>query len=139
MFVPVPSQLGYAAVGALVLGESAGVPLPGETAPITAGGLVAAGHLSLPPVVLVTGLAAIAGDTVGHWLGRPGARALLLRDGIGAAHRHHAVARANRFFALYGLATAFAGRWVPGVRIVAAATAGASARAVTIATLAARG
>jgi undecaprenyl-diphosphatase len=114
------------ALGALILGESAGVPLPGETALITAGGLVAAGHLSLPLVILVATLAAITGDTIGYWLGRRGGRALLLRDGFGATHRRHAVRRADRFFARYGAATVFFGRWVPGVRIVAAVMAGAA-------------
>ena len=126
MILPVPSQLGYAALGGLILGESAGLPLPGETALITAGGLVAAGHLSLPLVIVVGALAAITGDTIGYWLGRRGGRALLLRDGLGATHRRHAVARADRFFARYGAATVFFGRWVPGVRIVAALTAGAA-------------
>jgi undecaprenyl-diphosphatase len=126
MFLPVPSQIGYVALGALILGESAGLPLPGETALITAGGLVAAGHLALPLVILVAALAAIVGDTIGYWVGRRGGRALLLRDGFGARHRRHAVARADRFFERYGVATVFFGRWVPGVRIVAAVVAGAS-------------
>jgi undecaprenyl-diphosphatase len=126
MFLPVPSQIGYAALGGLILGESAGLPLPGETALITAGGLVAAGSLSLPVVILVGALAAIIGDTAGYWLGRRGGRALLLRGGVGSTHRRHAVARADRFFARYGAATVFFGRWVPGVRIVAAVTAGAA-------------
>jgi undecaprenyl-diphosphatase len=126
MLLPVPSQIGYLALGGLILGESAGLPLPGETALITAGGLVAAGHLALPLVILVATLAAITGDTIGYWLGRRGGRALLLRDGLGATHRRHAVARADHFFARYGAATVFFGRWVPGVRIVAAVMAGAS-------------
>jgi membrane protein DedA with SNARE-associated domain len=126
MLLPVPSQIGYTALGALILGESAGLPLPGETALITAGGLVAAGHLSLPLVILVAGLAAIVGDTIGYWLGRRGGRALLVRDGLGATHRRHAVRRADWFFARYGMATVFFGRWIPGVRIVAAVMAGAS-------------
>jgi undecaprenyl-diphosphatase len=126
MFLPVPSQIGYLALGGLVLGESAGLPLPGETALITAGGLVAGGHLALPLVIAVATLAAITGDTIGYWLGRRGGRALLLRDGFGATHRRHAVRRADRFFARHGAATVFFGRWVPGVRIVAAVMAGAS-------------
>jgi undecaprenyl-diphosphatase len=126
MFLPVPSQIGYVAIGGIILGESAGLPIPGETALITAGGLVAAGHLSLPLVILVATIAAITGDTIGYWLGRRGGRALLLRDGFGATHRRHAVHRADRFFARYGAATVFFGRWVPGVRIVAAVTAGAA-------------
>ena len=126
MLLPVPSQLGYVALGALILGESAGLPLPGETALISAGGLVAAGHLTLLLVILVAALAAIVGDTTGYWVGRRGGRALLLRDGFGARHRRHAVARADRFFARYGAATVFFGRWVPGVRVVAAVVAGAA-------------
>ncbi|MDX6689809.1 MAG: hypothetical protein QOG15_1266 [Solirubrobacteraceae bacterium] len=126
MFLPVPSQIGYAGLAGLILGESAGLPLPGETALITAGGLVAAGHLSLPIVIAVAAVAAVVGDTIGYWVGRRGGRALLLRDGFGATHRRHAVQRADRFFARYGAATVFFGRWVPGVRIVAAVTAGAA-------------
>jgi membrane protein DedA with SNARE-associated domain len=126
MLLPVPAQLGYPALGVLVFGESAGLPLPGETALLTAGGLAAGGHLALPLVVLVAATAAIAGDTVGYWLGRRGGRAFLLRDGFLAAHRRHAVARADRFFDRYGAATVFCGRWVPGLRVVAALMAGAT-------------
>jgi membrane protein DedA with SNARE-associated domain len=126
VLLPVPSRLGYAALAGFILGESAGLPLPGETALITAGGLVAAGRLALPLVIVVAALAATAGDTIGYWLGRRGGRALLLREGVGAAHRRHALARADRFFDRYGVAAVFLGRWVPGVRIVAAVTAGAA-------------
>jgi undecaprenyl-diphosphatase len=126
MVVPVPSHVGYAALAGLILGESAGLPLPGETVLITAGGLVAAGSMSLPLVIVVAAVAAIVGDTVGYWVGRRGGRALLLRDGLGATHRRHAVKRADRFFERYGAATVFFGRWVPGVRVVAAVMAGAS-------------
>jgi undecaprenyl-diphosphatase len=122
----VPQQLGYTALGGIIMAESAGVPLPGETALITAGGLAAGGHLSLPLVILVATLAAIIGDTAGYLIGRRGGRAFLLRDGIGAAHRRHAVERADAFFARYGVATVFFGRWVPLVRIVAALSAGAA-------------
>jgi undecaprenyl-diphosphatase len=126
MLLPVPSQIGYVALAGLILGESAGLPLPGETALITASGLVAAGHLSLPLVIVVAAAAAITGDTIGYWVGRRGGRALLLRDGPAAVHRRHAVQRADRFFARYGATTVFFGRWIPGVRIVAAVMAGAS-------------
>lgn len=77
-------------------------------------------------MILVAALAAIAGDTIGYWVGRRGGRPLLVRDGLGAIHRRHAVARADRFFARYGASTVFFGRWVPGVRIVVAVTAGAA-------------
>jgi membrane protein DedA with SNARE-associated domain len=126
MLVPVPTQLGYPVLALVIFGESAGLPLPGETALLTAGGLAAAGHLALPAVIAVAAGAAILGDTLGYWLGRRGGRALLTRDGLGAAHRRHALARADRFFARYGAVTVFLGRWIPGVRVVAAVTAGAA-------------
>ena len=122
----VPSNLGYPVLAGLVFGESAGLPLPGETALLTAGGLAAGGHLALPAVIAVAAVAAICGDTLGFWLGRRKGRDLLLRGGFLAAHRRHAVARADRFFARYGAATVFFGRWVPGVRVVAAVMAGAT-------------
>ena len=126
MLFSVPVSLGYPALAGLVLGESAGLPLPGETALITAGGLAAAGHLALGLVVIIAILAAVAGDTLGFWIGRRRGREVLLRDGFMAAHRRHAVARADRFFARHGVATVFVGRFVPGVRVVAAVMAGAS-------------
>lgn len=126
MFIPVPAQLGYPALGVLIFGESTGLPLPGETALITAGGLAGAGHLALPAVVAVAIVAAIAGDTLGYWLGRKRGRAFLLRDGFLAAHRRHAVVRADRFFARNGTATVFVSRFIPGVRVVAAVMAGAT-------------
>jgi membrane protein DedA with SNARE-associated domain len=129
MVIPVPGHIGYPVLAGLVFGESAGLPIPGETALIAAGGLVAAGHLSLPLVIATTVAAAIAGDTLGYLLGRRKGREFLLRDGFMADHRRHAVLRADRFFARYGTATVFAGRFVPGVRVVAALMAGATGMA----------
>jgi membrane protein DedA with SNARE-associated domain len=126
MILPVPAHVGYPVLALLILGESAGLPLPGETALITAGGLVAGGQLALPLVIVVAATAAIIGDTVGYWVGRRGGRVFLLRDGFLAAHRRHAVERADRFFERYGTATVFCGRWIPGLRVVAALMAGAT-------------
>src|SRR3954453_3348280 len=124
--LPLPDQLGYPALAALVFGESAGLPIPGETALIIAGGLAAAGHLSLGPVIGVGAAGAVLGDNLGYWLGRRGGRNLLLRDGHGARHRRAAVARADGFFARYGSGAVFAGRWIVGVRYLAALMAGAT-------------
>lgn len=126
MFFSVPASRGYPALAALVFGESMGLPVPGETALITAGGLATAGHLALSVVIVVTVLAAVTGDTLGYWIGRRRGRDVLVRDGFMAGHRRHAIARADRFFAHHGTATVFVGRFVPGVRVVAAVMAGAS-------------
>jgi membrane protein DedA with SNARE-associated domain len=82
--------------------------------------------MALPLIIVVAAVAAIVGDTVGYWVGRRGGRAVLVREGFGATHRRHAVERADKFFARYGSATVFFGRWVPGVRVVAALMAGAT-------------
>jgi membrane-associated protein len=123
----VPSQLGYSVLFALILGESAGVPLPGETALLTAGVLAGTGRLSLPLVIAVAIAAAVTGDTLGYWLGRRGGRAVLTRRGPFAAFRSRALERGERFFDRHGAKTVFLGRSVPGVRVAAAVLAGAGA------------
>jgi membrane-associated protein len=123
----VPSQIGYPVLFALIFGESAGVPLPGETALLTAGVLAGDGRLSLPFVIGAAVAAAVAGDTLGYWLGRRGGRAVLQHRGPFAAIRAHALEHGERFFERHGAKTVFLGRFVPGVRIVAAVLAGAGA------------
>ncbi len=125
----VPSQLGYPVLFALIFGESAGAPLPGETALLTGGVLAGAGHLSLPLVVAVAVAAAVTGDTLGYWLGRRGGRPVLTHRGPLAAFRAQALEHGERFFERHGPKTVFLGRFVPGVRVVAAVVAGASAMA----------
>jgi undecaprenyl-diphosphatase len=127
MFFPIPTQVGYGALFALVFGESAGLPVPGETALLAAGALAGSGHLLLPVVIAVGAIAAIGGDNLGYWIGRRGGRAILLRDGRFAHHRRRAVVKGDAFFARHGAKTVFLGRWVPGVRVVGAVLAGASA------------
>src|SRR6266404_8821024 len=56
---------GYVGVFVLVALESLGIPLPGETALLTAAALAAAGHLALVGVMVAAAAGAIAGDTAG--------------------------------------------------------------------------
>jgi undecaprenyl-diphosphatase len=125
----VPSQLGSPVLFALIFGESAGVPLPGETALIAAGVLAGTGRLSLPLVIAVAVAAAVTGDTLGYWLGRRGGRAVLTHRGPLPAFRAHALEHGERFFERHGPKTVFLGRFVPGVRVVAAVLAGAGSMA----------
>jgi membrane protein DedA with SNARE-associated domain len=127
VLIAIPSQIGYGALFGFVFAESAGVPLPGETALIAAGLLAGTGQLALPAVIAVAAGAAILGDNLGYWLGRRGGRGLLLRDGRLAVHRRKAVAKGDEFFERHGGKAVFLGRWVSGVRIVAAVLAGAGA------------
>jgi undecaprenyl-diphosphatase len=122
----VPTTLGLPALFGLIFAECVGIPVPGETALITAGVLAGAGHLLLPAVVATAVAAAVLGDTLGYWLGRRGGRAVLLRHGPFKEHREHLLGRSETFFAKHGPKTVFLGRFVPGVRVFAAVTAGAS-------------
>ena len=126
MFVPVSPSIGLPALFALVLGESAGLPLPGETALIASGGLAADGQVSLLAVIVVAASAAIIGDMIGYWIGRRGGRKLLLREGRFSGHRRAAVAKADKYFDKYGVVTVFFARFIPGVRVVGALCAGAT-------------
>jgi undecaprenyl-diphosphatase len=127
VFIALPtSGLGYLVLALLVGGESAGVPLPGETALITAGVLASQGRLSLPLVIATAAAAAIVGDNFGYLLGRQGARRLLVRPGRFEKRRRDFLARGEAFFDRHGAKTVFLGRWLPFLRITAAWLAGAN-------------
>jgi membrane-associated protein len=127
LFVALPATgLGYVLLALLVGGESAGIPLPGETALITAAVLASQGKLSLPAVVAIAAAAAIVGDNFGYLLGRKGARRLLERPGWLEERRRSLLRRGEAFFARHGGKTVFLGRWLPFLRITAAWLAGAN-------------
>jgi membrane-associated protein len=112
---------------ALIAMESAGVPLPGETALITAAVLAQRGEFhSIETVIVVAALAAIVGDNVGYWIGRKGGRALLQRTPIIRDAFERALPPSERFFARHGAKTVFLGRFVAFLRITAAWLAGIS-------------
>jgi membrane-associated protein len=120
----VPAHLGYVALAALVGFESAGVPVPGETALIAAGLLAHDGQLNVVLVILIAATAAIVGDNVGYLIGRHGGRRLLERPGLGERHRLAIIAKGEPFFERHGPKAVFLGRWVAGLRIAAAWLAG---------------
>src|SRR3954462_7021483 len=73
-----PPLLVYVTLFALIMGESAGLPLPGETGLIATSALAARpGGVSIAFVIPVAAAAAIAGDNAGFALGRRGGRWLL--------------------------------------------------------------
>jgi membrane protein DedA with SNARE-associated domain len=110
----------------LVAIESAGVPLPGETALIASGVLASQGKLNIAAVIAVAAVAAILGDNAGYVIGRHGGRALLERWGPISGHTRKMLPRAERIFARHGGKTVFFGRFVAFLRITAAWMAGVS-------------
>jgi membrane protein DedA with SNARE-associated domain len=110
----------------LVAVESAGVPLPGETALVTAAVLASQGHYSLVAVIAVAAAGAIIGDNGGYWAAREGGRALLRRIPIVRDHFERVLPQAERFFARHGSKTVFIGRFIAILRFTAAWLAGLS-------------
>ena len=122
--IGLPAHLGYLIVFVLVSVESAGLPVPGETAVITAGVLAQRGEFSIELVIAIAAGAAILGDNVGYLIGRTGGRRLLERPGLLEGHRRAVLRTGEPFFARHGPKAVFLGRWVAGVRIAAAWLAG---------------
>ena len=110
----------------LVAVESMGVPLPGETALITAGVLASQGHYSIEAVIVVAATGAIVGDNVGYWIGRKGGRALLNRTPYVRDYFARVLPPSERFFRRHGAKAVFFGRFVSILRVTAAWLAGIS-------------
>jgi len=120
------ASYGYAVLFLLVGCESLGVPLPGETALITAAAAAALGHLSIYGVIATAAAAAMLGDNGGYWIGRRGGVALLRRYGRFVHVTPAQLERAHAFFDRHGPKTVFYGRFVALLRTWAALLAGAA-------------
>jgi membrane-associated protein len=125
-FVDVASNVGLPVVFLLIAIETMGIPVPGETALITAAILASRGHLAIEEVITVATVAAILGDNVGFAIGRRLGRRLLTAPGPFLRHRRRVIAVGEPFFDRHGPKAVFLGRWVTGLRITAAWMAGAT-------------
>lgn len=119
-------QYGLIVVFLLIAAESAGVPLPGETALVAAGIFASQGHYSIVSVIVVAALAAIIGDNVGYWLGRELGRNVLQRYAIVKRFSDRVLPRAERFFDKHGGKAVFFARFIAGLRVAGAWIAGFS-------------
>ena len=115
---------GYLAVLLLVGLESLGIPLPGETALLTASAYAAAGHLSIVGVIAAAAVGAVLGDAGAYWIGRTGGLALIRRYGRFLRVDDAKLERAQDFFRRHGGKTVFFGRFVSLLRMLAALLAG---------------
>ncbi len=110
---------------AVVLLESFGIPLPGETALIAFGILASQGHYSIVWVIAVAAAGAIVGDNLGYWvIGRWGGRALFERWAFLRRYSERFLPAAERLMSRHGGKTVFFGRFITVLRYTAAWVAG---------------
>jgi membrane protein DedA with SNARE-associated domain len=108
----------------VVAAESSGIPVPGETALITAGVAASQGHLDIVWVIVVAAIAAIVGDNIGYLIGRKGGTKLLARWAWTRRMRDKYMPPTQRFFNAHGGKTIFLARFVAVLRVFGAWIAG---------------
>jgi len=110
------AHYGYALVAVFLLIEGAGVPVPGETALVTAAALAGRGTLSIVGVVIAGALGTIAGGHTGYWIGVRGGHALVLRHGRWIGLTEKRLEKTRTFFEQHGAKTVLLGRFVAFMR-----------------------
>jgi membrane protein DedA with SNARE-associated domain len=117
---------GYWAVAALLLLESAGLPVPGETILLLASFLAYTEHeLKLPWVIVIGTVATTLGGELGFAIGKHGGRPLIERYRDVFYIRAESLARGEQLFDRYGSVTVFFARFLFGMRVLASLLAGA--------------
>ncbi len=117
---------GYPLLFLIVMSESGGLPVPGETGLITAAVLASQGKLKIELVIALAAAAAIVGDNIGYLIGRKGGRWLLERPGPFLRQRRQVLTTGQPFFERHGPKAVFFGRFVLGLRVWASWLAGAT-------------
>jgi membrane protein DedA with SNARE-associated domain len=117
---------GYPLLFLIVMAESGGLPVPGETGLITAAVLASQGKLKIELVIALAAAGAIVGDNIGYAIGRKGGRWLLERPGLFHRQRLQVLAVGQPFFDRHGPKAVFFGRFVLGLRVWASWLAGAT-------------
>jgi membrane-associated protein len=116
---------GYWAVLFALLGENAGLPLPGETILVLASFAAYHGHhLKLQWVILVAVCACTAGDNIGYWIGRRGGRPLLEKYKSVFHISDETIRAGEEILQRRGFFAIFIARFIAGMRIVAGPLAG---------------
>jgi membrane protein DedA with SNARE-associated domain len=122
---------GYVAIFALMLLESACVPVPSEVTMLLAGavaaGAVAGEHLNIVAVILIGTAGNVAGSYLAWALGRYVGPAALHRYGRMLRVRDGDLDRAHWWFERHGAASVFFGRLLPVVRTFISLPAGVAA------------
>jgi membrane protein DedA with SNARE-associated domain len=117
--------MGLAGVFALMVAESACIPIPSEAIMLFAGFSVSQGNLTLVGIIVAGVLGNVVGSLIAWGVGYAGRMELLERGRVFHVNRAQ-LARADRWFQRHGAATVFFSRMLPIVRTFISLPAGAA-------------
>jgi membrane protein DedA with SNARE-associated domain len=121
------STYGYWAVLVVVMVESAGIPVPGETILVSAAIYAGTTHnMHIGLVIAAAAVGAIMGDNIGFWIGREFGPPLLKRFGKHVGLDERRLRLGQYLFDRHGGKIVFFGRFVAFLRAFAALLAGAN-------------
>jgi membrane protein DedA with SNARE-associated domain len=126
-FTHLVARYGYLFIALVLFIESAGVPIPGETALVTAAALAGGGRLSIVGVLLAAVFGTITGGMTGYWIGARGGQAVVARFGQAMRIDAERLDRATRFFDRHGASAVVVGRFIAIVRSFLGIFAGVAA------------
>jgi len=124
--VELVKAVGYVGLFVIVFAESGvffGFFLPGGSMLFTAGLLASQGLFNVHALIIILGLAAILGDSVGYWFGsKVGPKIFTREDSLFFKKKH--LEQTKKFYDKYGARTIVLGRFIPIVRTFAPILAG---------------
>ena len=126
------AHYGYVLVAVFLLVEGAGVPIPGETALVTAAALAGRGTLSILGVMIAGCIGTIMGVQTGYWIGLHGGTTFVARHGRWIGLTETRLAKTQSFFTQHGAKTVLLGRFVAFVRSFVGIFAGISAMPIRL-------
>jgi membrane protein DedA with SNARE-associated domain len=121
---PLLQEYGVTAVMIILMLESIGLPLPGESVLILGSVLAARGDLSFPFLLVFAWAGAVLGDNIGYVIGRTFGRVVLLRVGGRIGLKADRVRKVEAVFARYGPVTVGFARFFPILRQLNGVVAG---------------
>lgn len=122
---------GYIGLTAIVFAESGlffGFFFPGDSLLFTAGFLASQGIIHIWTLIPLLIVAAIAGDSVGYWIGRKFGQWLEHKEDTWYYKKEH-LKRAEKFYDKHGAKTIFLARFLPIIRTFAPIAAGIASMA----------
>jgi len=117
-FSSVSGPIGYPVLFLLVFGESAGLPIPGESSIMVASVAASTGSLSIVLVLLIAIAAAILGDNLGYLCGRKFGRRIWTAGRLGRRKREQWLDDVDDFMDDHGAVSVVIARWLPVARFV---------------------